>query len=210
MQLYDTAKRQVVPLAQRDPGRVSIYVCGPTVYAPPHIGHGRQVLVYDVLWRFLEWSGLEVTFVSNVTDIDDAIIERANREDRDPADIARKCEVVWWEAMDRVGVRRPHHVPHATEYVEQMVALIGQLVDAGKAYVTSDGVYLSVEGSTATACCPTSTWTACVRGAASARSSARRSATPPTSSCGSWPSRASPTGPHRGATAGPAGTPSAW
>ncbi|MGB5756109.1 MAG: cysteine--tRNA ligase, partial [Acidimicrobiales bacterium] len=145
MQLYDTATRRVVPLAQRDPGKVSIYVCGPTVYAPPHIGHGRQVLVYDVLRRFLEWSGLDVEFVSNITDIDDAIIERANAEGRDPADIARKCEAVWWEALDRLDVARPDHTPHATEYVKQMIDLVADLVDAGKAYRTSDGVYLSVQ-----------------------------------------------------------------
>ena len=67
--LYDTARQQVVPLEQRDPGRVSIYVCGPTVYAPPHIGHGRMALVYDILRRYLIWTGLEVTFVSNITDM---------------------------------------------------------------------------------------------------------------------------------------------
>ncbi|MGI9597642.1 MAG: cysteine--tRNA ligase [Acidimicrobiales bacterium] len=145
MQLYDTATRQVAPLPQRNPGKVSIYVCGPTVYAPPHIGHGRQVLVYDVLCRFLEWSGLEVDYVSNITDIDDQIIERAKQENRDPADIARKCERVWWEAMDRLNARRPGRTPHATEYVEEMVELIGELIEAGKAYQTSDGVYLSVE-----------------------------------------------------------------
>jgi cysteinyl-tRNA synthetase len=146
MQLYDTAKQQVVPLAQRDPGKVSMYVCGPTVYAAPHIGHGRQVLVYDVLRRYLEWSGLEVQFVSNITDIDDAIIDRANAEGRDPADIATKCEAVWWDAMDRLNVRRPDDTPHATDYVKQMVELVAELIEAGKAYQTSDGVYLSIEG----------------------------------------------------------------
>ncbi len=146
MQLYDTATQQVVPLAQRDQGKVSMYVCGPTVYAAPHIGHGRQVIVYDVLRRYLEWAGLDVNFVSNVTDIDDAIIDRANAEGRDPADIARKCEAVWWDALERLNVSRPDHTPHATEYVKQMVELIGDLIEADKAYQTSDGVYLSVQG----------------------------------------------------------------
>ncbi|MEM7272373.1 MAG: cysteine--tRNA ligase [Actinomycetota bacterium] len=146
MQLYDTASQRVAPLDLREPGKVSIYVCGPTVYAAPHIGHGRQVLVYDVLRRYLEWSGLDVTFVSNITDIDDAIIDRANAEDRDPADIARKCEAVWWDALERIDVRRPDHIPHATDYVEQMVELVVELIDRGLAYQTSDGVYLSVEG----------------------------------------------------------------
>ncbi|MEM7326024.1 MAG: cysteine--tRNA ligase, partial [Actinomycetota bacterium] len=145
MKLYDTAVSQVVPLELREPGKVSIYVCGPTVYAPPHIGHGRQVLVYDVLRRFLEWNGLDVTFVSNITDIDDSIIERANAEGRDAADIAKKCEAVWWDAMERIDVRRPDHIPHATDYVKEMVELIEELLELGKAYRTSDGVYLSVE-----------------------------------------------------------------
>jgi cysteinyl-tRNA synthetase len=143
--LYDTAAQQVVPLSMREDGKVSIYVCGPTVYAPPHLGHGRQVLVYDVLRRFLEWTGLEVTFVSNITDIDDSIIDKANEEGRDPADIAKESEAIWWDAMDRINVRRPDHTPHATDYVDEMIAVVSELVDAGKAYQTSDGVYLSVE-----------------------------------------------------------------
>ncbi len=144
MRLHDTATKQIVPLRLREPGKVSIYVCGPTVYAPPHIGHGRHGLVYDVLRRFLLWTGLDVTFVSNITDIDDAIIERGRREERDPAEIAVKCEAVWWDAMDRINVLRPDHTPRATEYVDEMIALIGRLVDDDKAYTTSDGVYLSV------------------------------------------------------------------
>ena len=143
--LYDTASQQVVPLSMRDDGKVSIYVCGPTVYAPPHLGHGRQVLVYDVLRRFLEWTGLDVTFVSNITDIDDSIIDRANDEGRDPAEIAKKCEAIWWDAMDRINVRRPDHTPHATDYVKEMIDVVSELVELGKAYQTSDGVYLSVE-----------------------------------------------------------------
>lgn len=145
MRLYDTAEGSVVPLKLRDPGKIGMYVCGPTVYAPPHIGHGRQVLVYDVLRRFLEWSGLDVTFVSNVTDIDDNIIKRGLAEGRDPAEIAIKCEAIWWQVMDQINVRRPDHIPHATEYVEEMVELIQTLIGQDKAYVTADGVYLSVE-----------------------------------------------------------------
>ena len=143
--LYDTAEQKVVPLAEREPGKVSIYVCGPTVYAPPHIGHGRQMLVYDVLRRYLEWTGRDVTFVSNITDIDDNIIDRAVREGRESDDIAVKCEAVWWDAVDRLDVRRPDLIPHATEYVDEMVELIGQLLEADKAYQTPEGVYLDVE-----------------------------------------------------------------
>ncbi len=145
IRLYDSAEQAVVPLQLRDPGKVSMYVCGPTVYGPPHIGHGRMTLVFDIIRRYLEWVGLDVTFVSNITDIDDNIINRGKAEDRDPAEIAIKCENIWWQAMDRINVRRPDHTPHATEYVDGMVALIGRLVDIDAAYATSDGVYLHVE-----------------------------------------------------------------
>ena len=145
LHLYDTATREVRELALREPGSVSVYLCGPTVYGPPHLGHGRATLVYDVLRRYLEWSGLRVRLVSNITDIDDSIINRANRESRPWQEITNKCEAVWFEAMGAINVARPTDVPHATEYVPEMVAMIGQLVDQGNAYVTDDGVYLSVE-----------------------------------------------------------------
>ena len=122
-----------------------MYLCGPTVYGPPHLGHGRATLVYDVLRRYLEWRGIEVRLVSNITDIDDKIIDRANRENRPWQDITHKCESVWFDAMGRLGVQRPTDIPHATDYVEQMVHMIGALVERGAAYTTSDGVYLSVE-----------------------------------------------------------------
>jgi len=144
LNLYDTATRTVKPLAMRQPGKVSIYLCGPTVYGPPHLGHGRATLVYDILRRYLAWTGLEVRLVSNITDIDDKIIDRANREGRPWEEITHKCENVWFDAMGKLGVLRPTDVPHATEYVESMVAMIGELVSRGRAYATSDGVYLNV------------------------------------------------------------------
>jgi cysteinyl-tRNA synthetase len=145
LRLHDTALGAVTEIAPRQPGRLSMYVCGPTVYNVPHIGHGRAALVYDVLRRYLEWSGVEVVHVSNVTDIDDNIIRRAEEEGRPAEEVARHYERVWWEALDRLGVIRPSVVPHATEYVADMVELIGDLVARGVAYESSDGVYLSVE-----------------------------------------------------------------
>ncbi len=142
LRLFDTAEAKVVPLEPRDPGKVSMYICGPTVYGPPHLGHGRFTLVFDILRRYLEWTGAEVRYVSNVTDVDDNIIARANAEDRTEADVAVEWEEVWWRAMDALGVKRPDDTPHATAYVEQMVETVGRLVDRGMAYETSDGVYL--------------------------------------------------------------------
>jgi cysteinyl-tRNA synthetase len=144
LNLYDTATQSVKPLALRQPGSVSIYLCGPTVYGPPHLGHGRATLVYDILRRYLTWTGLSVRLVSNITDIDDKIIDRANTEGRLWSDITQKCENVWFEAMGKLGVIRPTDVPHATEYVQSMVDMINTLVAADKAYVTDDGVYLSI------------------------------------------------------------------
>jgi cysteinyl-tRNA synthetase len=95
LQLFDTAKGAVAPVQLREPGKVSMYVCGPTVYGPPHLGHGRFSLVFDVLRRYLAWTGLDVTYVSNITDIDDKIIQRAQDEDRDWRDITQRCETVW-------------------------------------------------------------------------------------------------------------------
>jgi cysteinyl-tRNA synthetase len=143
LHLFDTAQGKVVPFEPREPGKVSMYVCGPTVYGPPHLGHGRFSLVFDVLRRYLTWTGLEVNYVSNITDIDDKIINRANDEGREWSDIAQKCEQVWWKAMEAIGVDRPTSDPHATAYVDQMVELIADLIARDVAYVSDDGVYFS-------------------------------------------------------------------
>ncbi len=145
LRLYDTATGTVRPLELRDRGRVSIYACGLTVYDLPHIGHGRGWLVFDVLRRYLAFSGLEVHYVTNVTDIDDQIIGRAAAEGRTESEVAGEFERAWWEASDALGVLSPDEAPHATEYVEKMVALISELIRIGAAYETSTGVYLSVD-----------------------------------------------------------------
>jgi cysteinyl-tRNA synthetase len=143
--LHDTAFGRTAAVELRDAGKVSMYVCGPTVYGLPHIGHGRMALVWDVLRRYLEWSGLDVRFVSNITDIDDKIIQRAGEEGRTSSEVAVQYEAAWYDATDRLGVKRPTVDPHATAYVDQMVELIAGLVADGKAYETSDGVYLAVD-----------------------------------------------------------------
>jgi cysteinyl-tRNA synthetase len=145
LRLHDTATGTIEPLVLREPGHVSMYVCGPTVYDVPHIGHGRFALAFDILRRYLEFSGLEVRYVSNITDIDDKIIARAQKEERTLTDVTREFEAAWWEAVDGLGVKRPTVSPRATEYVDHMVALIADLMAGGTAYETSDGVYFSVD-----------------------------------------------------------------
>jgi cysteinyl-tRNA synthetase len=144
LRLHDTASGRTEELATRAPGRAGLYICGSTVYGPPHIGHGRFSLVYDVLRRFLEYSGVEVDHVSNVTDIDDKIINKANEENRSSEEVAAKYEEEWWAAMGRLGCLLPTQVPHATAYIDQMVELISELARREAAYETSDGVYFAV------------------------------------------------------------------
>ena len=145
VRLHDTAEGRVVDVVPREAGKFSMYVCGPTVYDHPHIGHGRMALVWDVLRRYLEWSGLEVRFVSNITDIEDKIIARANERGIPFEELTATYEQAWYDAMDQMGVKRPNADPHATAYVDQMVGFIQGLIDRGHAYETSDGVYFSIE-----------------------------------------------------------------
>ena len=144
LRLHDTATGTVRPLEVREPGKVSMYVCGPTVYDVPHLGHGRFALVFDVLRRYLAWSGHEVRYVSNVTDIDDKIIRRARDEGRTTEEVVAVYEAAWWAATDGLGILRPDVDPHATAYIPEMIELVERLVGRGAAYETTDGVYLSV------------------------------------------------------------------
>ncbi|MGH9094263.1 MAG: cysteine--tRNA ligase, partial [Acidimicrobiales bacterium] len=143
LHLFDTAVGAPVAVRLRQPGQLSMYVCGPTVSGEPHLGHGRFSVTWDVLRRYMAWSGIDVRLVSNITDIDDKIIARAAAEGRSTGAVAEHYERVWWDSMDGLGVQRPTEDPHATAWVPQMVALIGGLVEDGHAYVGGDGVYFS-------------------------------------------------------------------
>jgi cysteinyl-tRNA synthetase len=109
------------------------------------LGHARFNIVWDALRRYLKWSGLEVRFVSNVTDIEDKIIARAAEENSSTEEVAARYEALWFETMDALGVARPDDNPHATAYVAAMVALVADLVARGHAYQGGDGVYFSTE-----------------------------------------------------------------
>ena len=143
LSLHDTAVGRPVELVPREPGKFSFYACGPTVYDLPHIGHGRAMLSWDLIRRTLEWMGLEVTHVSNITDIDDKIIERAAELKISARELTKKYEAEWWKASDALGALRPHRAPRATEFVDRMVELIGALIDKGVAYDTPNTVYFS-------------------------------------------------------------------
>ena len=128
LSLTDTLSGQKRPFEPRDAGKASIYWCGPTVYDHPHLGHARSALGYDILHRYLEWRGYDVTLVSNVTDIDDKIIQRAVSEHRTEGEVAAEYERSYIEQMDRLGIAAPDLRPRATAYVAQMVDVIELLV----------------------------------------------------------------------------------
>jgi len=135
LRLYDTAQRAKVDFTPGREGRVSMYVCGPTPYDAPHLGHGRQAVVFDAVRRLLRFRGYDVVYVSNVTDIEDKIIERARERNVSEADLVKLYEDDYWHQMDRLNVLRPDELPHATEFIEPMLQLIAELVTAGRAYV---------------------------------------------------------------------------
>lgn len=146
VRIHDSLAKRAVELTTRVPGRVSMYVCGPTVYDLPHVGHGRTAVVYDVVRRYLEWRGNEVTFVGNVTNVEDKIIARAAAEGTTERELADRYEQAYWDELARLNVRRPDAVPRATEFVAEMIDLIGELVERGHAYVIEgEGVYFAVE-----------------------------------------------------------------
>src|SRR4051795_10691787 len=145
VRIHDSLARRAVELTTRVPGRVSMYVCGPTVYDVPHVGHGRTAVVYDVVSRYLEWLGNAVSFVGNVTNVEDKIIARAAAEGTSERELADRYEQAYWDELDRLNVQRPDDVPRATEFVEPMIGLIAELVASGHAYVIEgEGVYFSV------------------------------------------------------------------
>jgi cysteinyl-tRNA synthetase len=145
LRIFDTAARAKVELVPRRPGHVSMYVCGPTVYDVPHVGHGRTAVAFDVIRRYFQWRGDTVTYVSNITDIEDRIIDRAHERGTTEGELARTYETAYWEQLDRLDVLRPDDMPHATKFVAQMRRLISELVAAGRAYVIEgQGVYFEV------------------------------------------------------------------
>jgi cysteinyl-tRNA synthetase len=146
LRIHDTARRAKVEFDPRIDGQVSMYVCGPTPYDFTHVGHGRTAVVFDTIRRYLAWSGFNVSYVSNVTDVEDRIIARAAREGTTESALARTYEDEYWAQMDRLNVLRPDEMPHATEFIAPMQQLIAELIAKGRAYVVEgQGVYFQVD-----------------------------------------------------------------
>ena len=144
LRLYDTAARQVREFVPLQPGRASIYLCGATVQAPPHVGHIRSGLAFDILRRWLIASGYDVTFVRNVTDIDDKILARGAEEDVPFWQVAMRNERAFTSAYDVLGCLPPTYEPRATGHVPEMIDLMQRLIDTGHAYAADGDVYFDV------------------------------------------------------------------
>jgi cysteinyl-tRNA synthetase len=158
MKLYNTLTRSVEPFAPLAPPTVTLYVCGPTVYDDPHIGHARSAYLFDVSRRYLEYKGFQVHFVRNVTDVDDKIIEKAKQEvgaggrGQGAGELSATCQEVarryltsYHQTLERLGVGRPTEEPLATQHVvPEMTDLISKLLIQGAAYEAGGDVYFSV------------------------------------------------------------------
>ena len=145
IRLYDTATREVSEFTPIEPGRVSIYVCGATVQAAPHIGHIRSGVNFDILRRWLEASGNSVVFIRNVTDIDDKILHKAIHEEMPWWALAMKYERAFADAYKALNVLAPTYEPRATGHITEMIGLMEKLISNGAAYAPGNGdVYLEV------------------------------------------------------------------
>lgn len=143
--IYNSLSREKQVFEPTEPGRVKMYVCGPTVYDSCHIGHARSVVVFDVIYRYLAACGYEVTYVRNFTDIDDKIINRANELGVTTTALAEKYIAEFHEDMEALHVLRPTIEPRATEHMAVMIRVIERLVEKGFAYPSDGDVFFSVD-----------------------------------------------------------------
>jgi len=144
LRLHDTLSDKKLPFETAEPGHARIYVCGPTVYDYAHLGHVRCYVVYDVLVRHLRALGLKVTYVRNITDIDDKILARAKERGEAPAELATRFTKAFHEDLARVGNLRPDIEPKVSEHLDEIRDLVKRLIDGGHAYTSAGDVYFDV------------------------------------------------------------------
>ena len=145
MKIYNTLTRKKEDFVPVTPGKVKIYLCGPTVYNYFHVGNARTFLFFDVVRKYFIYKGFDVTYVQNITDIDDKLIEQANKENTQVAKIAQKYITAFMDDTKAIGINPADHNPKATEYISEMIDLIKELEDKGNAYESNGDVYFSIE-----------------------------------------------------------------
>ena len=144
LKIYNSLTNKLEEFTPVNGNKVNMYVCGPTVYNYIHIGNARPVIFFDMLKRYLEFIGYDVTYASNITDVDDKIINKAIAENKTEKEITNFYEDAFFEAVNMVGSKRPDLVPHATEYITDMTDFIQALIDEGYAYEADGDVYFRV------------------------------------------------------------------
>jgi len=145
VELYSTLSRSVEPFETHHPDRVSLFVCGPTVYDYSHLGHARTYIVFDVLARYLRWTGKEVFYLQNITDVDDKIINRAREEGVSQSVIARRFESAYLRDMRSLGIDAVSYYARATTHIPEIIGQVERLLARGAAYVAGTGVYFAVD-----------------------------------------------------------------
>ena len=145
MELYSTLSRTVEPLVTLHPDRVYLFVCGPTVYDYSHMGHARTYVVFDVLVKYLRWTGKEVFYLQNITDVDDKIINRAKDEGISQNELSRKFETEYLRDMQSLGIDAVSYYARATTHIPEIIDQVERLIARGVAYVTEAGVYFNLD-----------------------------------------------------------------
>ena len=145
LRVYNTLKGSKEEFQPLTPGKVGMYVCGVTVYDYCHIGHARANIVFDIIYRYLRYSGYDVTYVRNYTDVDDKIIARANERGIESSELAEEFIRAFDEDMASLGLEQPTVQPKATEHISHIIALVERLIANGKAYASEGDVYFAVE-----------------------------------------------------------------
>ena len=145
IRIYNTLSNQKEPFEPLEPGRVYMYVCGITAYDLCHVGHARSAIVFDVIYRYLQYRGFAVVCVRNFTDVDDKIIKRAQEEGTNSHAISERYIEAFYADMDQLGVARPSYEPRATQFIPEMIELIEILIDKEYAYEVEGDVYFAVE-----------------------------------------------------------------
>ncbi len=145
IQIHNTLSGRKEVLQPIEPGHLKLYVCGITSYDYCHIGHARSALAFDMIVRYLRYTGLQVTYVRNFTDIDDKIIARASEQQTSSLELANRFINEFYIDMDKLGIDRPDFEPKATEHINEMIGLIGELISQGKAYPAGGDVYYIVD-----------------------------------------------------------------
>jgi cysteinyl-tRNA synthetase len=145
LRIHDTRRRKKVEFTTIEPGKVRMYVCGITPYSPSHLGHARCYVAFDIVHRWLESKGYDVTYVQNFTDVDDKIIEQANEEGIEFQEVAERNIIDYYSAMDALNVLRADHYPRVSNSILGIISMIETLLEKENAYVGNDGVYFDVE-----------------------------------------------------------------